>query len=74
MHCTVKRFVGSQGNINAQVFLVQEGTADQGKQHTAPESSGFRKGKHYAFSFLAKQNVVKTIFHQAEPDWQSLLL
>lgn len=51
---------------------MQEDIADQGKQHTAPESAGSRKGKH--FSFLVKQNVVKNIFHQAEPDWQPLLL
>ena len=67
-----EKTVGSQGDTNAKVSVVQEDVADRGEQHTAPESPGFRKAKQ--FSFLAKQNMVNNVFHEAEPDWQSLLL
>lgn len=70
LHC--ENAVGSQGDTNAKVSVVQEDAADRGKPHAAPESPGFRKAKH--ISFLAKQNMLNNVFHEAEPHWQSLLL
>ena len=61
-------------SINARVFRVQEDVADRELQAMASHTRTDFKKERLADAKQQKQTILDTILHQAEPNWQPLLL